>query len=283
MESAGFVRCSMCALALVAFATRCAALPPPLSISWEITDTCPTVRYGCFIEEVDSRKQTFSAEISLAAWSCNRAVWTINLRGALGVLADGVCLSGDPYQSFECFYQSCGQVECNETRAADFAVAVIVDPTVPNPIVMVVGGWELRPQDPSDSRQPQEYDLAWPCGMLGINFLGITGYGDVSGGPYWANASLSDIMNSGSFSFQCAYCTPMCETGGTVTMSFAIANLFDPRRDFNCDGSSDPDDLSDYVACYFATPPCVRVDFDQDNDVDPDDLADFIVAYYSCA
>lgn len=255
MQSAGFARSLARALALAAFATRSEALPPPLSISWKITDTCPAVSYGCLIEEVDSRKQAFSAEISLAEWSCNRAAWTINLRGALGVLADGVCLSGDPYQSFECFYQSCGQVECNETRAADFAVAVIVDATVPNPVVMVVGGWEFRPRDPSDSQQPREYDLAWPCAMLGTNFMGITGFGDVSGGPYWANASLYDVMTSGSFSVQCSCCTPMCETGGTVTMSFAIANLFDSRCDFNRDGSSDPDDLSDYIACYFATPP----------------------------
>ncbi len=57
--------------------------------------------------------------------------------------------------------------------------------------------------------------------------------------------------------------------------------------DINGDGILDPDDLSDYLAWYFAyddearqaSPPWT--DFDSDGDIDPDDLSDFIVAYFA--
>jgi|GEM_PF-743502 len=51
--------------------------------------------------------------------------------------------------------------------------------------------------------------------------------------------------------------------------------------DFNGDGSVDPDDLSDYIACYFAVPPCVGADFNGDGTADPDDLSDYIGAYFA--
>ncbi len=52
------------------------------------------------------------------------------------------------------------------------------------------------------------------------------------------------------------------------------------RADLNGDGNLDPDDLADYIACYF-TPPCDQADFDGSGTVDPDDLADYIAAYFS--
>jgi len=50
--------------------------------------------------------------------------------------------------------------------------------------------------------------------------------------------------------------------------------------DFNGDGNLDPDDLSDYISCFFAQPPCPRADFSNDGITDPDDLADYIGAFF---
>ncbi len=53
------------------------------------------------------------------------------------------------------------------------------------------------------------------------------------------------------------------------------------RADFNTDGNLDPDDLSDYIACFFSQPPCPQGDFNSDGNIDPDDLSDYIGAFFS--
>ncbi|MGD9689962.1 MAG: hypothetical protein AB7K52_09955 [Phycisphaerales bacterium] len=50
--------------------------------------------------------------------------------------------------------------------------------------------------------------------------------------------------------------------------------------DFNQDGSVDPDDLGDFINCYFSVPPCDGADINGDLNVDPDDLGDFINIYF---
>ncbi len=50
--------------------------------------------------------------------------------------------------------------------------------------------------------------------------------------------------------------------------------------DFNGDGIVDPDDLSDYIAAFFALPPDGRADFNGDGVIDPDDLSDYISAFF---
>lgn len=50
--------------------------------------------------------------------------------------------------------------------------------------------------------------------------------------------------------------------------------------DFNHDGNVDPDDLSDYIAAYFSTPPGAGTDWNADGNVDPDDLSDYIAVYF---
>jgi hypothetical protein len=50
--------------------------------------------------------------------------------------------------------------------------------------------------------------------------------------------------------------------------------------DFNGDGTVDPDDLSDYISCYFSLPPCAQADFNSDGNTDPDDLSDYIAGYF---
>ncbi len=54
-------------------------------------------------------------------------------------------------------------------------------------------------------------------------------------------------------------------------------------QDFNQDGSTDPDDLGDYINCYFAQPPCDRADYNADGSIDPDDLGDYINVYFGPA
>ncbi len=51
--------------------------------------------------------------------------------------------------------------------------------------------------------------------------------------------------------------------------------------DFNNDGNLDPDDLADYINCFFGVPPCPRADFNGDGLTDPDDLADYINAFFT--
>ncbi|MGD9690848.1 MAG: hypothetical protein AB7K52_15100 [Phycisphaerales bacterium] len=51
--------------------------------------------------------------------------------------------------------------------------------------------------------------------------------------------------------------------------------------DFNGDGNLDPDDLGDFINCYFSMPACPEADFNSDGNTDPDDLGDFINAYFA--
>ena len=50
--------------------------------------------------------------------------------------------------------------------------------------------------------------------------------------------------------------------------------------DFNGDGNLDPDDLSDYIACYFSVPACPAANINGDGQIDPDDLSDYIALYF---
>ena len=50
--------------------------------------------------------------------------------------------------------------------------------------------------------------------------------------------------------------------------------------DFNGDGTLNPDDLADYIVCYFTEPPCSQAEFNFDGSINPDDLSDYINAYF---
>ncbi len=65
----------------------------------------------------------------------------------------------------------------------------------------------------------------------------------------------------------------------TVSIPVSVRGCRCPA-DFSCDGVTDPDDLSDFIACYFSTPPCPGAEVNGDGAVDPDDLSDFIAAYF---
>ena len=64
-------------------------------------------------------------------------------------------------------------------------------------------------------------------------------------------------------------------------MDFADISFNSCTADYNGDGFLDPDDLSDYISCYFSSPACGRADWNHDGFTDPDDLSDYISLYFS--
>jgi hypothetical protein len=80
---------------------------------------------------------------------------------------------------------------------------------------------------------------------------------------------------------------PVPDLTGNDHSAVAVGNPtfmpVDPCCPADHDGNArvDPDDLSDFIADYFASPPRLRADFDGSGEFNPDDLADFIVAYFT--
>ena len=80
-------------------------------------------------------------------------------------------------------------------------------------------------------------------------------------------------------------------TTGPAVFNNAVGTSFTVNQppapcpaDLNGDGEVNPDDLSDYITCYFESPPCPNADFSGDGEVNPDDLSDAINAYFAgCA
>ncbi|MGD9690162.1 MAG: hypothetical protein AB7K52_10965 [Phycisphaerales bacterium] len=128
-------------------------------------------------------------------------------------------------------------------------------------------GGELSPLPSTPS--PSAIDIAFsPDGLemfAGSHFAGgITRYTFDAGSNTWSQSGTISTPSMGAF----AIYTP------TATPCFA---------DFNGDGNLDPDDLGDYINCYFALPPCPAADFNSDGNVDPDDLGDYInVFFFGC-
>ncbi len=75
-----------------------------------------------------------------------------------------------------------------------------------------------------------------------------------------------------------SYDALVSNTCSSAVTAAAVVGLC--AADFNCDGSRDPDDLSDFISCYFANPPCGAADVSGDGVTDPDDLSDFISLYF---
>ncbi len=68
-----------------------------------------------------------------------------------------------------------------------------------------------------------------------------------------------------------------CGASACAAVTVTVAN----PADFNGDGVTDPDDLSDYIGCYFASPACAEADFNGDGQADPDDLSDYIGRFFT--
>ncbi len=84
---------------------------------------------------------------------------------------------------------------------------------------------------------------------------------------------------SGSDSLRFVVQTP----SGTSSIA-TVTLLYGPPTicpwDFNGDGGLDPDDLSDFITGFFASPPAAGTDVNGDGITDPDDLSDFITGYF---
>ncbi len=86
--------------------------------------------------------------------------------------------------------------------------------------------------------------------------------------------------------------TAPVEAGGTYRIrlagfagsagAYVMHMAFQPAcaTDFNGDGLTDPDDLSDVITCFFSAPPCPGADINGDGNIDPDDLSDYITRYF---
>ncbi|MGD9690718.1 MAG: hypothetical protein AB7K52_13625 [Phycisphaerales bacterium] len=94
-------------------------------------------------------------------------------------------------------------------------------------------------------------------------------------------ASIPPTTGSGSIELFKPGASP-CAPG-----SISVANLPVPTApppcaaDFNQDGNVDPDDLGDFVDCYFAVPACQGADFNADCILNADDLGDFINSFFT--
>jgi len=110
--------------------------------------------------------------------------------------------------------------------------------------------------------------------QLSIPWFTIDGGGGVSSG---GSFSLSGTIGQHDAGPQLA--------GGAFALTGgfwpgATAAPFCPA-DFNGDGTTDPDDLADFITAFFSVPPAPGSDFNNDGATDPDDLADFIIAFFS--
>ncbi len=61
----------------------------------------------------------------------------------------------------------------------------------------------------------------------------------------------------------------------------ARVEVFNCAADLNADGVLDPDDLADYIACFFVQPSCPAADWDGSGALDADDIADAVAAYFA--
>ncbi|MBL8758965.1 MAG: hypothetical protein JNK35_11105 [Phycisphaerae bacterium] len=68
---------------------------------------------------------------------------------------------------------------------------------------------------------------------------------------------------------------------GTVTAAdIDLIKASGRVADFNNDGNIDPDDLSDFIAGYFALPSAPETDLNCDGVIDPDDLSDYLGLFF---
>ncbi len=128
------------------------------------------------------------------------------------------------------------------------------------------------------------------CGVMGVSALGPIRNVDLARPPYRLShqlTTLAEPATPGQYhgSVVVDRNTPLDESGAPVfapvwTYMFnAALGRAGCETDFSGDGVVDPDDLSDYIACYFDQ--CAGADFDGSGAIDPDDLSDYIGAYFT--
>ncbi len=109
---------------------------------------------------------------------------------------------------------------------------------------------------------------------------GPTGVGAVVSGATTSTLTLAGLGNADAGSYR-LQATSACGQAVSDSADVTLLGTCNCPTDFNGDGATDPDDLSDYITCYFSIPPCVGADFNDDGNTDPDDLSDYITAFFS--
>ncbi|MGE0303341.1 MAG: DNRLRE domain-containing protein [Phycisphaerales bacterium] len=104
---------------------------------------------------------------------------------------------------------------------------------------------------------------------------GLSPTGSIVSGSTTPSLSITGVQPGDYALYRCEVQNPC----GSAT-STAAALTAACAADFNQDGNLDPDDLGDFINCFFSAPPCPGADFNQDANVDPDDLGDFINAFF---
>jgi len=135
---------------------------------------------------------------------------------------------------------------------------------------------ELAGSGPGQFDQVRVAGTAWLDGTLDLRTLG-----GFRPGPGERLAIITAGAVRGGFA---AVVRPAEARTLRVLVGPTRVDVVDCRADLNTDGVLDPDDLADFIACYFTSPPCAVADYDGDGETDPDDLSDYISGYFAgCA
>ncbi len=141
----------------------------------------------------------------------------------------------------------------------------------PNPATIPTGGTAMF----SVTATGDALSYSWRRGLQILND-GPTGTGAILSGTHTPTLTITGAQAGDEGLYFCRVLSPC----GNQQSSQAALDVNNCPADFNNDGNVDPDDLGDYINCYFALPPCPLADFNHDNNVDPDDLGDFINVYF---
>ncbi|MGD9690289.1 MAG: immunoglobulin domain-containing protein [Phycisphaerales bacterium] len=163
--------------------------------------------------------------------------------------------------------------------------------------IHVVSAWAFNDDTGGECVAPEWYVAGSGAGGLGSTAefsVQFTGTRAMTFTWYYNDAEITDdrggrISGLGTDTLRVAnlqiadagtyYCTAVNICGSSTTAPGAL--LITCPADFNLDANIDPDDLGDFINCFFSLPPCERADFNHDSNVDPDDLGDFINAFFS--
>ncbi len=113
-------------------------------------------------------------------------------------------------------------------------------------------------------------------GGVPLTFGNTDHWGNPAPGP--GSDLIPQLMNGVVFMFGTRYHVSPLDRAAISDCGLPLRSLC--AADINGDGNLDPDDLSDYIACYFTTPPCDQADYSGNGSIDPDDLSDYIGAYF---
>jgi hypothetical protein len=111
----------------------------------------------------------------------------------------------------------------------------------------------------------------------------------------WVDLSDGEVPGAGSISGSAASSLSVGRAQGTITLRCVVSDacgsavsdvamLTPCAADFNCDGLRNPDDLSEFITCFFldlaAPGTCIQGDFNGDGARNPDDLSEMITTFF---